>query len=172
MSIRRQFRTRHMYQRGSYMTSLTSWANLVCYLPEVTNHRTRGCHRYCCQERPPAPVIQPSPSGMQDARRCDTQSDYRLWITAKKKTVDIILLDFSKASDKVPHQRLLHKLDFYGVRGTSWLWIKDFADNKDASCQSGLDIFQLCRRHPRDSTGNSVRAALVPHLHQHQAPFD
>ena len=31
--------------------------------------------------------------------------------------VDMILLDFGKASDKVPCSRLLYKLDFYGVRG-------------------------------------------------------
>ena len=29
---------------------------------------------------------------------------------------DIILLDFAKAFDKVPHDRLLHKMEFYGVR--------------------------------------------------------
>jgi hypothetical protein len=29
---------------------------------------------------------------------------------------DLIILDFSKAFDKVPHQRLLSKLDFYGIR--------------------------------------------------------
>ena len=40
--------------------------------------------------------------------------------------MDVILFDFSKAFDKVPHQRLLHKLDFYGVRGNTWNWVKDF----------------------------------------------
>lgn len=34
--------------------------------------------------------------------------------------------DFSKAFDKVPHQRLLHKLHFYGVRRNTWNWEKDF----------------------------------------------
>jgi hypothetical protein len=30
-----------------------------------------------------------------------------------KGQVDVILLDFAKAFDKVPHRRLLHKLKFY-----------------------------------------------------------
>jgi hypothetical protein len=38
---------------------------------------------------------------------------------AKGEQVDVILLDFSKAFDKVPHHRLLHKLDYYGVRGNT-----------------------------------------------------
>ena len=38
----------------------------------------------------------------------------------------MILLDFSKAFDKVPHQRLLMKLDYYGVRGQTLKWIQNF----------------------------------------------
>ena len=34
-----------------------------------------------------------------------------------KIQTDFIVLDFSKAFDVVPHQRLLHKLDHYGIRG-------------------------------------------------------
>ena len=29
---------------------------------------------------------------------------------------DVLIMDFSKALDKVGHQRLIKKLDFYGVR--------------------------------------------------------
>lgn len=39
---------------------------------------------------------------------------------------DIILLNFSKTFDKVPHQRLLLKLEHYGVSGTTLGWIQDF----------------------------------------------
>ena len=44
--------------------------------------------------------------------------------------IDAILLDFSKAFDKVPHQRLLIKLEHYGVRGTTLQWIKSFLSNR------------------------------------------
>jgi hypothetical protein len=40
--------------------------------------------------------------------------------------IDGILLDFSKAFDKVPHNRLLMKLDHYGVRNNTLSWIQDF----------------------------------------------
>ena len=39
---------------------------------------------------------------------------------------DLILLDFSKAFDKVPHKRLLYKINYYGVRNSTLWWIGDF----------------------------------------------
>ena len=32
------------------------------------------------------------------------------------KQTDIIVMDFAKAFDKVPHRRLLYKLDYYGIQ--------------------------------------------------------
>ncbi|CAM5084504.1 unnamed protein product, partial [Eretmochelys imbricata] len=47
----------------------------------------------------------------------------------KGDPVDIVYLDFQKAFDKVPHQRLLHKLSCHEIRGKilSWIenWLKD-----------------------------------------------
>ncbi|CAM5155297.1 unnamed protein product [Eretmochelys imbricata] len=47
----------------------------------------------------------------------------------KGDPVDIVYLDFQKAFDKVPHQRVLCKLSCHGIRGKilSWIgnWLKD-----------------------------------------------
>ena len=40
--------------------------------------------------------------------------------------MDCILLDFSEAFDKVPHQRLLKNCSYYGIRGNTLLWIASF----------------------------------------------
>ena len=42
------------------------------------------------------------------------------------KETDVIFLDFQKAFDKVPHNRLLDKLSHYGITGTVLTWIKSF----------------------------------------------
>ena len=44
----------------------------------------------------------------------------------KNLQTDIAILDFSKAFDTVPHDRLLHKLESYGVRGPLLQWTEDF----------------------------------------------
>ena len=46
------------------------------------------------------------------------------------KQTDLILLDFSKAFDKVAHEKLLLKLHQYGIRGDTINNIKDFLDNR------------------------------------------
>ena len=41
----------------------------------------------------------------------------------------MLLLDFCKAFDEVPHCHLFSKLQFYGVQGSLWRWIKNFLTN-------------------------------------------
>ena len=44
--------------------------------------------------------------------------------------VDIGILDFSKAFDKLAHSRLVQKLELYGIRGKPLQWIKSFLSNR------------------------------------------
>ena len=36
------------------------------------------------------------------------------------------ILDFTKAFDKVPHKRLIHQLNYYGISGSIATWIETF----------------------------------------------
>ena len=50
------------------------------------------------------------------------------WAKSRKKrnATDVILLDFSKAFDSVPHRRLPNKLERYGIDGPLLSWFQSF----------------------------------------------
>jgi len=72
--------------------------------------------------------------GVREKFSCETQliSAVHDWVKGinLRHQADVILLDFSKAFDSVPHERLLAKLDFYGIRGKMLSWIKAFLSNR------------------------------------------
>ena len=80
-------------------------------------------------------ILTDSQHGFRSRRSCETQlvSLVHELATSLDSGVqtDLAILDFSKAFDKVPHRRLLRKLDHYGVRGNTFLWIKDFLSNRN-----------------------------------------
>ena len=75
-------------------------------------------------------IITDAQHGFRKKRSCETQLILTAHDLAKhldnSGQTDAILLDFSKAFDKVPHKRLLIKLDFYGIRGKTKRWIENF----------------------------------------------
>ena len=75
--------------------------------------------------------------GFRERRSCETQLIMRVDELSKNmqmgKQTDLILLDLSKAFDKVAHEKLLQKLHFYGIRGDTLKRIKGFLDNRKQS---------------------------------------
>ena len=72
--------------------------------------------------------------GFQQNRSCETQligtvNNIAENMNAGKQT-DVILLDFAKAFDKVPHVCLCHKLSHLGINGPLLEWIKNFLTDR------------------------------------------
>ena len=66
--------------------------------------------------------------GFRSQRSCETKlvqfyhdlvSNLDRAVNSGHKQTDVIVMDFAKAFDKAPHKRLLYKLDFYGIRGST-----------------------------------------------------
>ena len=47
-----------------------------------------------------------------------------------QKQTDVIIMDFAKAFDKVPHRRLLYKLGYYGIRGSTHKWLSSWLSER------------------------------------------
>ena len=47
-----------------------------------------------------------------------------------QKSTDVIIMDFAKAFDKVSHRRLLYKLDYCGIRGSTHKWISSWLSER------------------------------------------
>ena len=48
----------------------------------------------------------------------------------KSNNVLSIFIDFSKAFDTVPHDLLIKKMEFYGIRGILSQWFRDYLTNR------------------------------------------
>ena len=72
--------------------------------------------------------------GFRSNRSCETQliqfSNDIIKTLSSGTQVDALIMDFSKAFDKVDHQRLITKLSNYGVKGNVNSWIRSFLSNR------------------------------------------
>ncbi len=87
--------------------------------------------------------------GFIKGRSCITQLlatlDHWTEVMDRDGDVDAIYLDFSKCFDSVPHERLLLKIQKYGIQGKFWSWIADFLRGRKQQesiegCQSMLPM--------------------------------
>ena len=72
--------------------------------------------------------------GFRSKRSCEAQlflavDDFARAVDNKVQ-VNVAILDFAKAFDKVAHARLAHKLNFYGIRGELLQWLQSFLTNR------------------------------------------
>ena len=79
-------------------------------------------------------ILTEKQQGFRARQSCETQLITTIQEIARNMTfkgqVDVILLDFAKAFDKVPHHRFLHKLDCYGVRESTLRCIESFLSQR------------------------------------------
>ena len=79
-------------------------------------------------------LLSDAQHGFRKKRSCESQLILALQYLANGlnngEQIDAILLDFSKAYDRVPHQSLLEKLQYYGIRGHLNDWVADFSRDR------------------------------------------
>ena len=75
-------------------------------------------------------ILYSKQHGFRKNHSCETQLLLTIEDLAKNLDegceVDLQIFNFSKAFDKVPHQRLLSKLNYYGIHGKTLTWINSW----------------------------------------------
>ena len=79
-------------------------------------------------------ILFPLQHGFRSGHSCETQPLTTMFdllsIGDSGSQTDVIVLDFSKAFDKVPHKSLLNKLRLYGISGPILQWIDMFLSGR------------------------------------------
>ena len=79
-------------------------------------------------------ILNNSQHGFRNKRSCLTNLlDFFYYIFNvydESKSVDVVYLDFQKAFDKVPHKRLLKKLQTHGITGNLRNWLEDWLSER------------------------------------------
>ena len=88
-------------------------------------------------------LINKNQHGFRAGRSCTTQllEIMEIWSSFIDRGIpfDCIYLDYAKAFDKVPHERLLKKLEAYGIKGKLHGWIRDFLTNRTQAVKINND---------------------------------
>ena len=125
---------------GNYRpVSLTS---IVCKLFE------KFIRNALCDHMTNNNLLSPDQFGFTSGRSCVTQLLVTIndWLESlgQGKPVDAVYLDFKKAFDLVPHNRLLIKLKSYGVSGQLLNWIQDFLHGRTQYVKINGHVSERC----------------------------
>ena len=101
--------------------------------------------------------------GFRQKRSCESQlittiNDFAKCLNEKGQC-DVLILDFRKAFDKVPHARLFKKLDHYGIHGALLHWLKSFLTNRSQHV-----VLDNQKSHPTPVTSGVPRGTVLPPL--------
>ena len=87
----------------------------------------------------------------------------------KRRQMDLIIFDFSKAFDRISHKPLLAKIDHYGIRGQTYRWIQAFLSERSQQViVDGSVLIRQSTSSQRSTQRNS--AGTTPFLVIHQRP--
>ena len=121
-----------LFKKGSRNKSVNyrpvSFTSVICKLLEtiIRDHMMDFLFKHT--------LINPSQHGFLRARSCLTNllcffEEMTKWVDEGSR-VDVINLDFQKAFDKVPHQRLILKLKSHGMGNSIINWIEQWLTNR------------------------------------------
>jgi hypothetical protein len=117
-------------------------ALLFCVPTPGTGHELKICSKMMehvltsniCKHLEEHNILTEFQHGFRKKRSTETQliltSHDLLKSMDSRVQTDMMIMDFQKAFDKVPHHRLLHKVHFYGVQGTAHRWIQNFLSGR------------------------------------------
>ena len=121
-----------VYKKGDvHLASNYRPISLTCVLSKVMEHII--C-KHILSHLEAHNILTTFQHGFRKSHSCETQ----LLLTVndltcsfdKKIQTDVAVLDFSRAFDTVPHERLLRKLEHYGIQGSIKSWVQAFLYNR------------------------------------------
>ena len=106
--------------------------SLTCICSKILEHIIVSS---ICKHAESHSIFSPEQYGFRSKRSCESALITFIHDIAHNMQgggqTDLIIMDFSKAFDKVPHRHLLQKLEYYGIKGQTQLWIKNFLTNRN-----------------------------------------